>query len=579
MSEILMMSRRTSEFLYMAYGVYVDNISNAYQIEGNLFRGEGGISDDRYGLIANNNGQISNRFYRNNFDNLENAVQSINLNRSFSSGGDIGLQVLCNKFDNTKTDIFVTTDCNYVTGGIAAKQGSLSSPAGNLFSQNAVCNYNNELGSISYFTRTNTDPYWNSREWPETISGNILLNFVYFPDLPDACPNNTNTLPNPGDAELWRLDMATSRSLETSITSMLDDIVDGGDTEQTVSSVLLADDNSAWLIYYELMNMSPYLSDTVLKEVSSKEQGLTAAMIRDILVANPQGIKDEDLQKLLEDRENKLPDYMIEQIKAGLTIISVKESLEIQKAEQREIYEEALKKLVAYYQSAEDSLTYAGDSIASLLTERSEAKYMYILADYYFEKSDINSALSVLTRISSVCVLSKNEAAENEDLSSFYKFYDYLKEYYKNDLANINETHIKQLQEYELKGGRAGAKARALLMLNNATTYKEAVYKPEPILATRTTKTGRTSIANPSFSVYPNPAKEYIYVDYKLAEQNGTIQFTIADITGKILIQKQLYGLQDIIIVKTADLPEGSYNCSLYNGNKLMFNSKLIIKK
>jgi hypothetical protein len=34
----------------------------------------------------------------------------------------------------------------------------------------------------------------------------------------------------------------------------------------------------------------------------------------------------------------------------------------------------------------------------------------------------------------------------------------------------------------------------------------------------------------------------------------------------------------DIIIVKTADLPEGAYNCSLYNGYKMMFNSKIIVK-
>ncbi|MDD3686062.1 MAG: hypothetical protein PHE56_04770 [Bacteroidales bacterium] len=564
------------EFECQAYGVYVDNTSSAYQIEGNIFKGEDGNADYRYGLIANDNGVSSNRFYRNKFENLENAVQSINNNKNLSTG--IGLQILCNNFNDTRTDIYVTTDNNTLYG-ISTLQGSTSSPAGNLFSNGAVCNYNNEMLPLTYFARINSDPYWNPREWPGSVNDaeQVILHLVNYSWLSNACPDNTQKLPKPID-EL-RLQKESAEDLETAITYMLDDIVDGGNTGLTISSVLHSDDNSAWLTYYELMSKSPYLSDTVLKEVAKKEQGLTVPMIRDILVANPQGIKNKDLQQLLKDRNNQLPDYMITQIESGLGIISPKENLEIQKAEQRVIYEESLKTLVAYYQSVADSLPYAEDSIVSLLCERNEKEYMDVLADYFFTKSDFTSASDIVNRILSVCTLSQIEKDQYSELKDFYQFYNNLLAFYKGDLSNLNAMHIAELKEYENRQGLAAVKATALLIINNASDYIEPVYKPQPVLEDRLFKQNISINNNPYFSVYPNPAKEYIYVEYMLTEQIGALQIAISDVSGKMYLQKELIHLQDIVILKTVDLPEGSYNCSLYNGNKLVYNSKIIISK
>jgi hypothetical protein len=116
-------------------------------------------------------------------------------------------------------------------------------------------------------------------------------------------------------------------------------------------------------------------------------------------------------------------------------------------------------------------------------------------------------------------------------------------------------------------------------MLNNTSDYIEPVYKPQPVLEERLFKQNISINNNPYFSVYPNPAKEYINVEYMLTEQLGALQIAITDVTGKIYLQKELMHLQDIVILKTVDLPEGSYNCSLYNGNKLVYNSKIIISK
>jgi hypothetical protein len=567
------------EFYYRSYGIYIDMFADRYQIEGNSFTSETGFATNKYGIVSNNNGSFSKRFYRNNFSSLENAVQSINQNRSTSSSSFEGLQVICNNFNNTKTDIYVTSEVNVPNWGVAAYQGSFSSPAANLFSTNTPSDcfaINNEQANITYFVRLSSDPYYNSRELLLSISDNVYMYAKHF-GIPNACPDGTNKLPKPLDKDLLRAEMSTAKSLENAITTMLNDIVDGGNTGQTISAVLNSEDNTAWLTYFELINKSPYLSDTVLKEVSKKEQGLTAPMIRDILVANPQGIKNKDLQQMLMDRNNPLPDYMIEQIKSGQGIISAKENLEIQRAEQQRIYEECLITLVDFYMSAVDSLPYAMDSIEYLLREKKEAKYMYVLADYYFERGDFATAQTVLDKIVVDCVLTENELGQNRDLYSFYSLYDYLMRYYKNDLSELNETHIAQLRQFELKGGFAGTKAKVLLMLNSATDYREAVYTPVAPIENRSLKSGHVNNSNPYFSVYPNPAKEYFYFEYSVPEAIGTMQVVVSDISGKILLQKQISELRDIVIIKTVDLPSGTYNCTFYNGNKSVYNGKIIV--
>jgi hypothetical protein len=569
------------EFLYRPYGIYIDNITDKYQIEGNTFKSESGNQSDIFGIIVNNNGSIAKSIYRNKFVNLENAVQSINRNRNTADGSNVGLQILCNDFYNTKTDIYVTSEFLYSNWGIAGYQGSLSRPSANLFSSITPQDYytiNNELVPITFFIRSDTDPYYNPRELPNSVSENIYVYPMYF-GISDACPDYTNKLPTPIDEELIRIEMSTAKILETAITSMLNDIVDGGNTGQTISSVLHADDNKAWLIYYDLIGKSPYLSDTVLKEVSKKEQGLTAPMIRDILVANPQGIKNKDLQQMLKDRDNPLPDYMIEQIEAGFGIISAKENLELQRAEQQLIYEENLKTLVEFYISISDFKPWAEDSIYSLLDGSKEPRFMYLLADYYFSKYDYTKAKTELDRIIQFCELSEDEIRENRDLFDFYNLYANLMKIYRYNLSNItNPLHINELKAFEIKGGLAGVKARAILMYNNATDYREPVYTPTIPIENRNVKHSGVNSNNPYFSVYPNPAKEYFYLEYSLPEVIGTMQVVISDITGKFLMQKQIYEPRDIIIIKTVDLLPGTYNCTLYSGNKSAYNGKIIVE-
>ncbi|MBK7031451.1 MAG: hypothetical protein IPH45_20660 [Bacteroidales bacterium] len=66
-----------------------------------------------------------------------------------------------------------------------------------------------------------------------------------------------------------------------------------------------------WALRAELLGVSPHLSEEVLRKVADKTDIFTEAVIFDILAANPDELKKEELFQYLENKENPLPTYMI----------------------------------------------------------------------------------------------------------------------------------------------------------------------------------------------------------------------------------------------------------------------------
>lgn len=57
------------------------------------------------------------------------------------------------------------------------------------------------------------------------------------------------------------------------------------------------------------------VSEEVLKAMSDRTDILSESTIFEILSANPDELRNEDLMKYLEERENPLPEYMLQILK------------------------------------------------------------------------------------------------------------------------------------------------------------------------------------------------------------------------------------------------------------------------
>jgi hypothetical protein len=113
-----------------------------------------------------------------------------------------------------------------------------------------------------------------------------------------------------------------------SLYSILKSLIDDGSSDEKNAMIMSSLPGQAGEVYLDLINTSPFLSDTVLKSTIIKDEVLNNDMITDIMSANPQSAKNNDILDLLDNRIIPLNDSMWYEIMKGNDTIAEKESLE-----------------------------------------------------------------------------------------------------------------------------------------------------------------------------------------------------------------------------------------------------------
>ncbi|OYT12614.1 MAG: hypothetical protein B6I19_09480 [Bacteroidetes bacterium 4572_114] len=272
------------------YGLYLDECTG-YQVEENLFENNNPTTVYGNGLVINNSGTDANQIYRNTFKGLDYGIIAQNKNRH--SSGLTGLCIKCNDFDNCNNDIVITTDMGDENPelGIAASQGASSSNpedmAGNLFfieerPDGDFDDINNEANHITYYYPLNA-PGFIERLRPVDYTENTVNveEVTVYPDwtFENGCPSNFGggggggTGGGDGREELL-VKIAEADQKTDSIQTILNVLVDAGNTEGLHEDVYYSTPPETMEVYTEMMNASPYLSDTVVSAAIQKEDVL-----------------------------------------------------------------------------------------------------------------------------------------------------------------------------------------------------------------------------------------------------------------------------------------------------------------
>ena len=82
-----------------------------------------------------------------------------------------------------------------------------------------------------------------------------------------------------------------------------------------------------------------------------------------------------------------------------------------------------------------------------------------------------------------------------------------------------------------------------------------------------------------NFRLYPNPAGNYVIIDYTMKNEyrNGIIQFF--DNSGRLIKNISFNNDHDFLVIPLKDLPNGVYFCNFVACNKIVGSRKLIINK
>jgi hypothetical protein len=574
----------SSELDIDSYGMYLDMCSG-YHVEDNSFHNESVVIDIP-GLYINNSGTDDNMIYNNRFEKLDYAIVARNINRD--DLGNRGLCIKCSDFDDNTNDISVIVDQPYQSPdlGIAEYQGSMEpaddAPAGNTFTKEIPHEWDiyNEGNNIEYIHHLINSTQEKVKPASTMISENVTTHenrdASYSKEI--SCPSMLNF--GEGGAGGMKSIMAqVNENIENTI-SELSMLVDGGDTEEMNTDVLMSVPDEALEIRDQMLGESPYLSDTVMESAIYKEDVLPNAMIRDVLVANPQSAKSEEVLNALDERWDPMPDYMMAEILEGRDSIGSKEVLHAQLSHYGQERSAAFHTLVMIYQR--DTVNEgAQDSLIAMLGDDGTLKAKYSQAFLFQQQNDTAMANAILESIPDDFQLTEEQLEMHAD---YLIFMGILQDLQAGNLSvlQLDSGQINSLQT--LSGNNPflpGIYATMVLKANGISDYEEPVILRDPtksvIIKPDYSKISTEVIHKSILKIYPNPAGEYFIAEYHLDKDYGDLYLEILDATSRTLDEEQLKGMQNQVVIPVKQYPSGIYLIRLVGNGEFLDSQKIMV--
>lgn len=250
----------------------------------------------------------------------------------------------------------------------------------------------------------------------------------------------------------------------TTIKSAYEKKIDGGNTIAVIDDINTAQSDDVWVLRTKLLSHSPYLSEDVLKSVVDRDDIFVENVLFEILAANPEELKKNSLITYLKNKENPLPEYMInilQQISEG---VSSRSALESQMAKYNHIYTLA-----------------AGDIVRSILNDTiantEELKWWLgnmndINADrdiisIYLEENNYSDAITLANMLPLLYGLTEEEMRDHNNYTSLLSLYNNL---YQTARTTFQLTDAEKIIVEDIANSNSGTAA------SMAQSIMESVY-------------------------------------------------------------------------------------------------------
>ncbi len=566
-----------------AFGIFMDNCTG-FAIEENHFTKAQGAPTGTFTGIYIAETQAADQVYKNYFDGLSYGNYAVGKNWKQTYTWQ-GLAYYCNENTGNWKDFNIIKNSQVPPiGGIQNPIGSTQMTAGNTFSEFAVSNFYN-MGD-----------YWISYYYYAPSPGNT--NTPYFPDavyriyryevvgVQNQCLSHYSgggggsereLVLTPDQKQQTEFEFVSNLSDYNNVNDLYENLKDGGNTSATVDDIEAAWPQDMWELRSELLGKSPHLSMEVLKTAADKTEVLPESVIFDIMAANPDELKKDELIKYLEDKENPLPSYMIDilkQVAAGTT------------------YKTVLMQQMANYNQTK---TRAGnDIIRSLLNDTilnyTELRNWFdniggkradeqIIASYMSE-GNFDDAISLANIMPSLYNYSGNELTE-------HNYFTYMLNLQKNlaqqvrTIFELDSTEVANLEFIaENSKGTAGAQAKGILEFAYGHHYCNCVegdtsgYKNSENF----NYNAFSKVFGTELEVKPNPAGEWTTFNYSFPTFNSDGVIKISDVAGKLIESFTVSGKNGQKLWDTRKINSGVYFYN-FEANGFSKSGKIIISK
>jgi hypothetical protein len=571
-------------------GIYTERCTR-YHIEENIITGMDPYHFELVGMHILNSLPEYNEIYNDSLVNLDYGIIAAGENRN---GNDhaIGLCIKCNDFIDCIMDVYVTPDGGNDDDlfGIATTQGLPGSQhpqgvdpnsmgAGNTFTADEFTplesNFYNDdrLDLITYTHQPNSGLFKlrpSEYENIEPVEDGLV---TYSKE--GSCPSHLH--PGGIRLEIEKSILSNENEIVTAYSDTIMQYVDGGDTPGLTLDIQTSFPDDALDLKEQLLAESPYLSDTAMKSAISKENVLLNAMVRDVLVANPQAAKSADILNTLENKFDPMPDYMMDEILEGRSILGEKENLERLMAMHNTSKSNAFANIIRYFKN-DTLMGTSKDSVMACLENYNSPETEYQLAFCKLNYEDSTEVIDILNNIPIDYDLTPNQSNTYE---YYLDLFDMLVAMHA-DSVRIDSTSYPELISFMDETNEIpGIYARNILVINNIIAYSEPVYLPtilknEPI---KEKKQDKNYNYGTFLKVYPNPVNSYVIIEYNLEKLETKANLSITDANGKKLYHMNINDRRNQFILDTRTYSAGIYLIRLLSDNTLIENQKFIIAR
>lgn len=198
---------------------------------------------------------------------------------------------------------------------------------------------------------------------------------------------------------------------------------------------------------------------------------------------------------------------------------------------------------------------------------------LFLMAIFIFiviSKSAVSSNMlfSIPTEVS----FSETEAKEHTEQQAFMQWLI--------QHPVISEEQFEALSNFvESPSTSVSAAARSLMVAHQLLDYQEPYLVPDLTKSAeiKKPKAKHSAEQSASLKVYPNPANEFITIEYNAGSDVNQIMIEVIDEKGRLVYNTNLLRRIDQIIIDTRTFNSGNYFIRLVSGNKSVSSANFII--
>ena len=289
-------------------------------------------------------------------------------------------------------------------------------------------------------------------------------------------------------------------------------------------------------------------------------------------MSNPHSAKSETILQELDMRLDPMPEYMKDEILEGIFVLSAKELMEAKRDLDLQFYNYGFNRLLSA--SLTDTIPVSVDTLFALLAADGSPQSLMQQAWVLLEAGDTLAATNRMASLPNEISLSGIDVTEHAEQLAFMQWL------IQNPVIVVE--HLEALADFVQSPSNAVfAAARSIMVAHNMLEYDEPYLVPDLNKSIEVNKPNLKPnvFEAASLKVYPNPANEFVTIEYNTGADVSQAVIEVIDESGRRIYNKNLGRQFDQLILDTRNFKPGNYIVRLVSGSKYIGNANVIISR